>query len=111
MSLYPATQKNPKLAVNVVKMLNTVLDQKQLNEFLPVLGAMAGRALAGVGASAMTRTAAGLAGHAVGSEIEDRLTDDGDYIEEKWSQRYKASINCSNPRGFSQRAHCAGRKK
>jgi len=34
-----------------------------------------------------------------------------DYIEEKWSQKYKRSINCSNPRGFSQRAHCAGRKK
>jgi hypothetical protein len=30
---------------------------------------------------------------------------------EKWSEKYKRSINCSNPRGFSQRAHCAGRKK
>ena len=34
-----------------------------------------------------------------------------DYIEEKWSQKYKRSINCANPKGFSQRAHCAGRKK
>jgi hypothetical protein len=34
-----------------------------------------------------------------------------DYIEEKWSKKYKRSINCANPRGFSQRAHCAGRKK
>jgi nicotinamide mononucleotide adenylyltransferase len=34
-----------------------------------------------------------------------------DYIEEKWSQKYKSSINCSNPKGFSQKAHCAGRKK
>jgi hypothetical protein len=34
-----------------------------------------------------------------------------DYIEEKWSQKYKRSIDCSNPKGFSQRAHCAGRKK
>ncbi len=32
-------------------------------------------------------------------------------ITEKWSQKYKRSINCSNPKGFSQRAHCAGRKK
>jgi len=32
-------------------------------------------------------------------------------IEEKWSQKYKKSINCNNPKGFSQRAHCAGRKK
>ena len=34
-----------------------------------------------------------------------------DYLEEKWSEKYKRSINCSNPKGFSQKAHCAGRKK
>jgi len=34
-----------------------------------------------------------------------------DYIDERWSQKYKKSINCANPRGFSQRAHCDGRKK
>ena len=31
--------------------------------------------------------------------------------EKKWSQKYKKSIDCSNPKGFSQRAHCQGRKK
>ena len=30
---------------------------------------------------------------------------------EGWSEKYKRSINCSNPKGFSQKAHCAGRKK
>ena len=30
---------------------------------------------------------------------------------EKWSKKYKKSINCSDPKGFSQRAHCQGRKK
>lgn len=34
-----------------------------------------------------------------------------DNISEKWSARYKKSINCNNPKGFSQRAHCQGRKK
>ena len=33
------------------------------------------------------------------------------YVEEKWSQKYKDSIDCSNPKGFSQRAHCQGKKK
>ena len=28
-----------------------------------------------------------------------------------WSQKYKKSINCNNPKGFSQKAHCAGRTK
>ena len=32
-------------------------------------------------------------------------------LDEKWSAKYKKSINCSNPKGFSQKAHCAGRKK
>lgn len=32
-------------------------------------------------------------------------------IDEKWTQKYKNSINCSNPKGFSQKAHCAGKKK
>jgi hypothetical protein len=32
-------------------------------------------------------------------------------VVEKWSKKYKSSINCSNPKGFSQRAHCQGRKK
>jgi hypothetical protein len=32
-------------------------------------------------------------------------------MKEKWSQKYKDSINCDNPKGFSQRAHCAGKKK
>lgn len=32
-------------------------------------------------------------------------------VTEKWSQKYKRSIDCSHPKGFSQRAHCQGRRK
>jgi len=32
-------------------------------------------------------------------------------FQEEWSNKYKKDIDCSNPKGFSQRAHCAGRKK
>ncbi len=32
-------------------------------------------------------------------------------LTEKWTKKYKKSINCSNPKGFSQKAHCAGKKK
>ena len=28
-----------------------------------------------------------------------------------WSKKYKKSIDCNNPKGFSQKAHCQGRKK
>jgi len=34
-----------------------------------------------------------------------------EFISEKWSKKYKKSIDCNNPKGFSQRAHCQGRKK
>ena len=27
-----------------------------------------------------------------------------------WSEKYKKSIDCSNPKGFIQKAHCQGRK-
>jgi len=32
-------------------------------------------------------------------------------VKEDWSDKYKRSIDCDNPKGFSQRAHCQGRKK
>jgi hypothetical protein len=32
-------------------------------------------------------------------------------MEEKLSEKYKKSIDCNNPKGFSQRAHCQGKKK
>jgi len=32
-------------------------------------------------------------------------------VDEDWSNKYKRSIDCSNPKGFSQKAHCAGRNK
>ena len=36
---------------------------------------------------------------------------DGGGVSEGWSAKYKRSIDCGNPKGFSQRAHCQGRKK
>ena len=32
-------------------------------------------------------------------------------LNEKWSQKYKDSIDCNNPKGFSQKAHCQGKLK
>jgi hypothetical protein len=32
-------------------------------------------------------------------------------LSEKWSEKYKRSIDCNNPKGFSQKAHCKGRLK
>lgn len=43
-------------------------------------------------------------------EVEEG--DEGDEeLDEKWSEKYKKSIDCNNPKGFSQKAHCQGKKK
>jgi hypothetical protein len=34
-----------------------------------------------------------------------------EFVSEKWSAKYKRSINCAHPQGFSQRTHCQGRAK
>ncbi len=31
--------------------------------------------------------------------------------KKKWSKKRKRGINCKRPRGFSERAYCAGKKK
>ena len=35
----------------------------------------------------------------------------GGGVSEGWSDKYKKSIDCDNPKGFSQKAHCQGKKK
>jgi hypothetical protein len=32
-------------------------------------------------------------------------------MKSRWSVKYKRSINCSNPKGFSQKAYCARKKR
>jgi hypothetical protein len=44
--------------------------------------------------------------------LQTKTPDRSDFsLEEKWSKKYKRSIDCSHPKGFSQKAHCQGRKK
>lgn len=45
------------------------------------------------------------------TERYNKLREELEQVKEKWSAKYKKSINCNNPKGFSQRAHCQGRKK
>jgi hypothetical protein len=42
---------------------------------------------------------------------KSKTSDNKKEVDEKWSNKYKKSINCDNPKGFSQKAHCQGRKK
>lgn len=44
-------------------------------------------------------------------KTKKKETKEQNEVTEKWSEKYKKSIDCSNPKGFSQKAHCDGRKK
>ena len=161
MSLYPATQRNPKLAANVVKMLDTAIggelaESNDINPemidvfYRPVQNSPGRRVVAqNIPASVLDRLLKKLSDKFAvpvdsfewtAAEVEENqgwaatFTNETsaqnfvggmtasyqqrenqpvaeDYIDEKWSKKYKSSINCDQPRGFSQRAHCAGRKK
>ena len=136
MSLYPQTQQNPALAANVVKMLDTAMgsDLAESNMLGHVMFKSKPPKLKKI-QPAVSRTkdfmkkdfslsedeveenngqmagTPAIGGMWAGYQDRENQPIDEDYIEEKWSQKYKNSINCSNPKGFSQRAHCAGRKK
>jgi len=48
--------------------------------------------------------------HEIQKWIDNHLSKEED-VSEKWSQKYKDSIDCNNPKGFSQKAHCQGKLK
>lgn len=108
MSMYPAAKANPKLADTVVKMLDTVIVQENQG-----WAATYEEDLSPLSEYTTCNTQGSGAGMTAGYQRRDNqpIDEEYDYIEEKWSQKYKRSINCNNPRGFSQKAHCAGRKK
>jgi hypothetical protein len=45
------------------------------------------------------------------NNVVQSLGEDENQLDEKWSEKYKKSIDCKNPKGFSQKAHCQGKKK
>lgn len=103
-TLYPRTQGNAKLAATVVKLLDTAI-QGEVTENQ----GWAATYNEGDNQIAGTPAVGGMwAGY---QQRENQPVAEDDYIEEKWSEKYKRSINCAHPRGFSQRAHCAGRRK
>ena len=46
-----------------------------------------------------------------GNRMVPNCVKEDETVTEKWTEKYKRSIDCDNPKGFSQRAHCQGKKK
>lgn len=111
--MYPRTKGNDKLADTVIKILD-----------LAIMGMAEGLPVTPVGPVVPRNPTQQQRQQPVYAPPLDRkppspaaiihitpTKEDQDYVEEKWSAKYKRSINCASPKGFSQRAHCAGRKK
>jgi len=70
-------------------------EEEQLDELLPALGAMAGRAMVGRAASPLVKRMAGAAGSAVGSEIEKKFDEEAkkeDDITKKLDPKTKVAL-------------------
>ena len=52
----------------------------------------------------------GIEGMMAASDFKNSLGEESE-MDEKWSKKYKNSIDCKNPKGFSQKAHCQGKLK
>ena len=50
-------------------------------------------------------------GNGNGSSSDGGGEGGGGGVSEAWSAKYKKSIDCDNPKGFSQKAHCGDREK
>jgi hypothetical protein len=113
MSLYPRTQSNPKLAATVRKMLDTAIVGDSVQEGQGWAATLESPTVSYVQEkdAAIARLNSKVERLATLMQRQKSLQEQQDYIEEKWSEKYKRSIDCSNPRGFSQQAHCQGRKK
>ena len=45
------------------------------------------------------------------TKVKGGFVYEAEEVKEKWSEKYKKSIDCDNPKGFSQKAHCQGKTK
>lgn len=100
-ALYPRIKNNANLLQSVIRLLDAAIvgDVQEGQGWAATYeqdGQMVGTPAAGLQASYQQRENQPIA---------------EDYIDEaSWSKKYKQSIDCSRPRGFSQKAHCAARR-
>lgn len=99
--LYPRIKNNADLLQSVIRLLDAAIvgDVQEGQGWAATLeqsGQMAGTPASGLQATYQRRENQPIA---------------EDYIDEAtWSRKYKKSIDCNRPRGFSQKAHCAARR-
>ena len=105
------TDENPKGTIHGLKFVNPAAAKKSVSKIKSSGRSHAHKIQAAIAMEQRARAAGKTSAAAVYRKFINQMKKKTKAKNEGWSDKYKKSIDCNNPKGFSQKAHCAGRKK
>ena len=105
------TDENPKGTIHGLKFATVKDAEKSVNKIKSSGKSHAHKIQAAVAMEQRAREMGKTSEAAVYRKFINSMKKKTKRMNEGWSDKYKKSIDCNNPKGFSQKAHCAGKKK
>ena len=105
------TDENPKGTIHGLKFVTPAAATKSVSKIKSSGRSHAHKIQAAIAMEQRARAAGKTGAAAVYRKFINQMKKKTKAKNEGWSKKYKKSIDCNNPKGFSQKAHCAGRKK
>ena len=105
------TDENPKGTIHGLKFATVKDAQKSVSKIKGSGKTHAHKIQAAIAMEQRARAAGKKSAAGVYRKFSNQMKKKTKQRNEGWSDKYKKSIDCNNPKGFSQKAHCAGRKK
>ena len=105
------TDENPKGTIHGLKFATVKDAQKSVSKIKASGKTHAHKIQAAIAMEQRARAAGKKSAAGVYRKFINQMKKKTKQRNEGWSDKYKKSIDCNNPKGFSQKAHCAGRKK
>ncbi len=105
------TDENPKGTIHGLKFATVKDAQKSVSKIKGSGKTHAHKIQAAIAMEQRARVAGKKSAAGVYRKFINQMKKKTKQRNEGWSEKYKKSIDCNNPKGFSQKAHCAGRKK
>ena len=105
------TDENPKGTIHGLKFVTADAAKKSVTKIRNSGRSHAHKIQAAIAMEQRARAAGKSSAAAVYRKFINSMKKKTKARNEGWSKKYKKSIDCNNPKGFSQKAHCAGKKK
>ena len=105
------TDENPKGTIHGLKFATVKDAQKSVSKIKGSGKTHAHKIQAAIAMEQRARAAGKKSAAGVYRKFINQMKKKTKQRNEGWADKYKKSIDCNNPKGFSQKAHCAGRKK